>query len=235
MKGEIMEELKVYDPVRTVNNGTIGKELAGALPAMLGEMKNAKNTMKGYGYKYAPLNEILDTARPILTKHKFTIMQFVGSEESLVTVTTRLTHESGEFLESTMVLPLARVAGANDVQQMGASITYARRYMITAVLGIAGEEDTDGVENPKPEPKDSPKPVGKPVAPQKPVDYKASCEKAVKMIDTLIETNTSKLPEGELAAMMSEYEQIRAQPDDEQKYLALRGFYSNVSKFIKNL
>ena len=218
-----------------VNSGTIGTEMAKALPALMAEMKNAPNSKKGYGYNYAPLNEILDTARPILGKHKFSINQFVGNQDGMVTVTTRLVHISGEFIESTMALHLAKVAGANDVQQMGASITYARRYMITAILGIAGEEDTDGVENPKQESKDSPKPVGKPVAPQKPVDYKASCEKAVKMIDTLIETNTSKLPEGELAAMMSEYEQIRAQPDDEQKYLALRGFYSNVSKFIKNL
>jgi hypothetical protein len=215
-----------------VNQGTIGKEIAKALPDLMAEMKNATNSKKGYGYNYAPLNEILDVARPILAKHHFSINQFVGNQDGMVTVTTRLVHLSGEYVESTMVLPLAKVAGANDVQQMGASITYARRYMITAILGIAGEEDTDGnpdgdKKRPKVQPKSQPK--------SQPENVNDKVDKAIKMTEAYLKANEKRILIEDLDVMKDRLNELKGQPDDNQKYLDIRDFYSSVQNYIKGL
>ena len=50
-------------------------KMAKPLGAMLGEMENVFNSKSGYGYKYAPLNDVLDKARPVLAKHGFGMTQ----------------------------------------------------------------------------------------------------------------------------------------------------------------
>ena len=202
------------------------QELAKALPALMAEMENAKNTKSGYGYNYAPLNEILETVRPILAKHRFSVVQMVGHEEGLVTVRTMLIHESGESLESTMALPPAEVKGTNEVQQMGASITYARRYMLTSLLGIAGEEDTDGVPPAKREAKK------RESQPAKVEDLTDRLKIAEKMTYALLEKG--KFTDDEKANWIAELETIEAMPDNEEKYKAWRSSYSFIQEAIKN-
>ena len=202
------------------------QELAKALPALMAEMENAKNTKSGYGYNYAPLNEILETVRPILAKHRFSVVQMVGHEEGLVTVRTILIHESGESLESTMALPPAEVKGTNEVQQMGASITYARRYMLTSLLGIAGEEDTDGVAPAKREAKK------RESQPAKVEDLTDRLKTAEKMTYALLEKG--KFTDDEKANWIAELETIEAMPDNEEKYKAWRSSYSFIQEAIKN-
>lgn len=202
------------------------QELAKALPALMAEMENAKNTKSGYGYNYAPLNEILETVRPILAKHRFSVVQMVGHEEGLVTVRTMLIHESGESLESTMALPPAEVKGTNEVQQMGASITYARRYMLTSLLGIAGEEDTDGVAPAKREAKK------RESQPAKVEDLTDRLKTAEKMTYALLEKG--KFTDDEKANWIAELETIEAMPDNEEKYKAWRSSYSFIQEAIKN-
>lgn len=202
------------------------QELAKALPALMAEMENAKNTKSGYGYNYAPLNEILETVRPILAKHRFSVVQMVGHEEGLVTVRTMLIHESGDSLESTMALPPAEVKGTNEVQQMGASITYARRYMLTSLLGIAGEEDTDGVAPAKREAKK------RESQPAKVEDLTDRLKTAEKMTYALLEKG--KFTDDEKANWIAELETIEAMPDNEEKYKAWRSSYSFIQEAIKN-
>jgi len=202
------------------------QELAKALPALMAEMENVKNTKSGYGYNYAPLNEILETVRPILAKHRFSVVQMVGHEEGLVTVRTMLIHESGESLESTMALPPAEVKGTNEVQQMGASITYARRYMLTSLLGIAGEEDTDGVAPAKREAKK------RESQPAKVEDLTDRLKTAEKMTYALLEKG--KFTDDEKANWIAELETIEAMPDNEEKYKAWRSSYSFIQEAIKN-
>lgn len=202
------------------------QELSKALPALMAEMENAKNTKSGYGYNYAPLNEILETVRPILAKHRFSVVQMVGHEEGLVTVRTMLIHESGESLESTMALPPAEVKGTNEVQQMGASITYARRYMLTSLLGIAGEEDTDGVAPAKREAKK------RESQPAKVEDLTDRLKTAEKMTYALLEKG--KFTDDEKANWIAELETIEAMPDNEEKYKAWRSSYSFIQEAIKN-
>ena len=189
------------------------QELAKALPALMAEMENAKNTKSGYGYNYAPLNEILETVRPILAKHRFSVVQMVGHEEGLLP-SGQCPFTKVASLESTMALPPAEVKGTNEVQQMGASITYARRYMLTSLLGIAGEEDTDGVPPAKREAKK------RESQPAKVEDLTDRLKTAEKMTYALLEKG--KFTDDEKANWIAELETIEAMPDNEEKYKSWR-------------
>lgn len=91
-----------------------------------------------YSFNYAPLDSVLGHLRPVLVKHGLAITQLLDEGPSL---TTMLLHSSGEFLASSMPLPLTAGMSA---QEIGSAVTYMRRYAIVALLGIATEEDDDG-------------------------------------------------------------------------------------------
>ncbi len=123
-------------------------KLAPALAAAQGEMTNPKKTktalvrMKSggtYKYRYADLSEILDHVRPVLSRHKLAVTQLVLTEAARTVLLTRLLHESGQYLDATYLLPTGAAA-----QEMGSAVTYARRYSLSAILGIAAEDDDDG-------------------------------------------------------------------------------------------
>ena len=90
-----------------------------------------------YSYTYADLASVLDATRKAMAAHGLTLLQPTTAEGQKVTVTTLLAHESGEWIRSSMV-----VSAVDDrPQSIGAAVTYARRYGITAMLGIAPEEE----------------------------------------------------------------------------------------------
>lgn len=93
--------------------------------------------------KYASLDQIIDAVRPILAELGMFLSQSTGTgEDGSVTVKTRLTHESGEWMESD---PLTmKPTKQNDPQQVGSVITYARRYSLTSFLSLNTGEDDDG-------------------------------------------------------------------------------------------
>ena len=143
---------------------TIAK-VSAALVAAQGELKNPpKDKTAGtgsYSYKYADLATILDLVRPVLAKHGLAITQDVSMVDGRLLIHTRLIHSSGESLDYG---PLAGSVGAKW-QDTGGSITYARRYALQAVLGLASEEDQDGANAAPPasakkaEKADKPKPT----------------------------------------------------------------------------
>ena len=106
-----------------------------------------KDSKAQYG-AYADLAGVLSTVTPVLSANGLAIVQ-TFLEDSLV---TELYHEGGEKVSSCMKLIV--VPGRNELHSTGASITYLRRYMICAILGIVADMDTDGVV---------PEPVEKPV------------------------------------------------------------------------
>ena len=118
-------------------------ELSKALSKFQGEVKNPANTAVNpfFKSKYAPLETVLNAVRPILSKHGLSIIQAPSSEGEYVSITTTLLHESGEWIE---FAPLNLKTDKNTAQGAGSAITYARRYAISAILGIASEEDDDG-------------------------------------------------------------------------------------------
>ncbi|VEI32565.1 ERF superfamily [Haemophilus parainfluenzae] len=116
-------------------------ELMPELIQAISQLGNLSKDKQGYGYKYAELSKVLDTCRPILAEHNLVITQLVTVLNDEPTLVTTLFHKSGQFLRSCYPLVKAGVKQANDAQQVGAAITYARRYALTAMLFMAQEDD----------------------------------------------------------------------------------------------
>lgn len=118
------------------------KDLATALAKAQGELSDAEKSSENpfYKSKYADLAEVLGQIRPIFSKHELSIVQFPHQkEDGHVSVTTRLMHSSGQWMEAELTMP---VQGKNIAQDSGSVITYMRRYAAAAVAGIA-QVDTD--------------------------------------------------------------------------------------------
>ena len=121
-------------------------ELFAAFSLFQGELDNAAKAKSGHGYNYADLAECINTAKPFLSKNGLAVAQLLGStEDGKATLTTMLTHKSGQYLSDTLVMEAAKLQGGggkNPVQELGSAITYQRRYSYAAILGIA-QEDND--------------------------------------------------------------------------------------------
>lgn len=117
--------------------------------------------------KYATLENIIDTIRLPLQKNGLSFSQFPTGENELVTI---LMHSSGEYLQSTVKM----APKDNTPQGQGSAITYMRRYALSAILGIATEEDDDGNGASKP---------SAPAQKTAPVDYKKKLAAAKDIAD----------------------------------------------------
>jgi hypothetical protein len=106
-------------------------------------------------FRYAPLSSGLDIVRKSLGRHEIATVQTtaLNKETGLIHLTTMLAHSSGEWLASDWpVCPISETAAP---QRMGAALTYARRYALFALVGIAGEDDLDAPDLPAPRPRTS--------------------------------------------------------------------------------
>lgn len=99
---------------------------------------------KGYGYSYTPLDSVIDMLNNVLPKHGINFVQFPSTMGESYALTTRVFHVSGEWMEDTIIFNMTEISKANDTQKLGASITYFRRYALSAIFGIASDEDIDG-------------------------------------------------------------------------------------------
>lgn len=100
-----------------------------------------------YRSKYADLATVIDATRPHLAAENLAILQMpharFGTEDAKeLTLTTMLAHSSGEWISSDLTLP-AMMRERFDAQSVGSAITYARRYALAAMTGVA-QEDDDG-------------------------------------------------------------------------------------------
>ena len=94
--------------------------------------------------KYASLGSVIQASRPILAKHKLSLVQFPISDAASTGVESILTHESGEFVSERILIPLTEEKGKTRVQCAGSTLTYLRRYSWAAILGMYSDEDSDG-------------------------------------------------------------------------------------------
>src|SRR6476660_3722389 len=94
-------------------------------------------------FRYAPLSSGLDIVRKILGQHEIATVQSTAIDQAagIVKLTTMLAHASGEWIASDW--PVCPVAETANPQRMGAALTYARRYSLFTLVGIAGEDDLD--------------------------------------------------------------------------------------------
>lgn len=130
--------------------------LAAAQASMGKALKQSNNPH--FRSKYADLGNVMDACMPALNANGIAVVQIVGRDENGMFLTTILRHaDSGEFLEDGG-MPL--IVNKNDMQGLGSAITYARRYGLMAMVGIAPEDD-DGNAASAAAPKQQPKPPTK--------------------------------------------------------------------------
>lgn len=92
-----------------------------------------------YAFNYAPLSAITDAIRPGLAANGLAYVQMVSDAERGVAIETVLMHQSGQWISGRFTMP-----ASGGPQEIGSAITYARRYALTAMLGIVADEDDDG-------------------------------------------------------------------------------------------
>ena len=165
--------------------------VATALSAAQGELTNiGKGKLNPHlKSRYADIGDGLEVVRPILSKHGLAVVQTTQmNPDGGFFLMTRIIHKSGEWIEGAYPLP-----ASGKSQDIGSAITYARRYTLFALVGVAGtDEDDDGhdaqsapVAAKRPAPKAAPAPV-KPVAPaEPPFDVEESESVCRMMIATL--------------------------------------------------
>ena len=105
-------------------------------------------------FRYAPLSSGLDIVRKTLSQHEIAALQTTAIDQAAGTVnlTTVLAHASGEWIASDW--PVCAVADTATPRRMGAALTYARRYALFTLVGIAGEDDLDAPDLDVPNPPD---------------------------------------------------------------------------------
>jgi ERF superfamily len=101
-------------------------------------------------FRYAPLSSGLDLVRKCLGQHEIATVQAttIDKDSGLIRLTTTLVHASGEWVSSDW--PVCPVSETAAPHWLGAALTYARRYALFTLVGIAGEDDLDAPDLPHP-------------------------------------------------------------------------------------
>ena len=130
--------------------GTIAAALAKAQAELTNPEKSLVATIRSpfpreadRSFRYAPLSSGLDIVRKSLGRHEIATIQStdIDKEAGLIRLTTILAHSSGEWISSEW--PVCQITEVSSAQRMGAALSYARRYALFALVGIAGEDDLD--------------------------------------------------------------------------------------------
>jgi hypothetical protein len=155
--------------------GTIAAALAKAQAELTNPEKSLVATIRTdvpggaveRSFRYAPLSSGLDIVRKTLSQHEIATIQTTALDQAagLVNLTTVLAHSSGEWIASDW--PVCAISETARPHRMGAALTYARRYALFALVGIAGDDDLDAPDLPAPtaavasEPKQSAPPANR--------------------------------------------------------------------------
>jgi ERF superfamily len=130
--------------------GTLASALAKAQGELVNPEKSMVATIRGDGprrtdqsFRYAPLSSGLDIVRKVLGQHEIATVQTtsIDQDAGLINLTTVLAHASGEWIASDW--PVCAISETATPHRMGAALTYARRYALFTLVGIAGEDDLD--------------------------------------------------------------------------------------------
>ena len=142
--------------------GTLASALAKAQGELVNPEKSLVATIRKDGqkgaeqtFRYAPLSSGLDIVRKILGQHEIATVQTTSIDQAagIINLTTVLAHASGEWIASDW--PVCAISETATPHRMGAALTYARRYALFTLVGIAGEDDLDAPDLPTPTSKPS--------------------------------------------------------------------------------
>src|SRR3974390_2465845 len=111
--------------------------------SLTGTVPGNRSDDPGRSFRYAPLSSGLDIVRKALGQHEIATVQTTSIDQAAQTVslTTMLAHSSGEWTASDW--PVCSLSEMAAPRRMGAALTYARRYALFTLVGIAGEDDLD--------------------------------------------------------------------------------------------
>ena len=147
---------------------SLAAALAKAQAELVNPEKSLTATIRSEGrsgsdqtFRYAPLSSGLDIVRKTLGQHEIATVQTTAIDQAagVVNLTTVLAHASGEWIASDW--PVCAIAETATPHRMGAALTYARRYALFTLVGIAGEDDVDAPDIAVPQPTlGSDKPTG---------------------------------------------------------------------------
>jgi len=117
------------------------KDLATAMAAAQGVLTNPPKNKTNPHFKssYVDLSDGLEVIRKCFSKHGLAFIQGTSIVDGMIVLNTRITHLSGQWIESEYP-----VGGLGKPQEMGSGMTYARRYALFSMVGVAGEDDDDG-------------------------------------------------------------------------------------------
>jgi hypothetical protein len=131
----------------------LASALAKAQAELINPEKSLVATIRSAGpgdgertFRYAPLSSGLEIVRKTLGQHEIATIQTTAIDQTsgLINLTTLLAHASGEWIASDWpVCPITEMASPH---RMGTALTYARRYALFTLVGIAGEDDLDAPE-----------------------------------------------------------------------------------------
>src|SRR6516165_10665414 len=130
--------------------GTIAAALAKAQAQLVNPEKSLVATIRSdeasgseRSFRYAPLSSGLDIVRKTLSQHEIATVQTTAIDQTagIVRLSTVLAHASGEWIASDW--PVCAITETATPHRMGAALTYARRYALFTLVGIAGEDDLD--------------------------------------------------------------------------------------------
>jgi ERF superfamily len=141
--------------------GAIAAALAKAQAQLVNPEKSLVATIRSdeagaadRSFRYAPLSSGLDIVRRTLSQHEIATVQTTSIDQTagIVRLSTVLAHASGEWLASDW--PVCAISETTTPHRMGAALTYARRYALFTLVGIAGEDDLDAPDLITPTPTD---------------------------------------------------------------------------------
>src|SRR5476651_432928 len=118
-------------------------ELINPEKSLVANIRFGRGGETNQSFRYAPLSSGLDIIRKTLGKYEIAVMQTTASDAAsgMVNLTTLLAHTTGEWISSDW--PVCPMSDVSAPHLMGAALTYARRYALFALVGIAGDDDLD--------------------------------------------------------------------------------------------
>jgi ERF superfamily protein len=118
-------------------------ELVNPEKSLVGTISSDDPKCAQRAFRYAPLSSGLDIIRKVLGQHEIATVQTTSVDQAagVINLTTVLAHASGEWIASDW--PVCPVSETATPHRMGAALTYARRYALFTLVGIAGEDDLD--------------------------------------------------------------------------------------------
>jgi hypothetical protein len=129
--------------METLNEFNHSEQFISSFASVQKEIENLSKEKKGYNYKYAELSQVTELLLPLTSKNNLCVTQLPTVVENKVYLETYISSLDGGFLKNTLVMEIENGKGMSSAQKVGSVITYARRYSLTAIFGIA-QEDDDG-------------------------------------------------------------------------------------------